>query len=409
MDGRAARHVLVVGSDSGLSSEIAAAFEGAGGSAPVLHTAATARDGLLVLRDRRVDFALVQMAGSGAELRGFAQAAATLAPEMPVIALHGGAAESSLDLDAAVVIEALRVRVADFLRRPVSGRDLEDVLRRIRGGDTKRPERLGTIAAFASNKGGVGKSTLAVNTACCLARRHPGRVLVVDVSLQIGVCSHMLDIEPAATLADALRERDRLDDVLLRQMASSHPCGVDLLAAPRGAVDGAEVDADGVARVLHLATRVYDYVIVDTFPLLDGVVMSVLDAADLAFVVVQGSVPGVIGAADFLGVLGRIGIATDRQRVVLNEPQPRFSGCLRRHEVEGRLGREARYAVPFCKGVLSALNRGEPYALSAWRWSGFRRAVEAMSRDIESAGRPVPEAVPAPGAPPRETARTVGA
>jgi Flp pilus assembly CpaE family ATPase len=70
---------------------------------------------------------------------------------------------------------------------------------------------LGRIVAFESNKGGVGKSTLAVNIACGLAERHPDRVLLVDASFQMGACASMLDLQPPTSMADAHRERQRLD------------------------------------------------------------------------------------------------------------------------------------------------------------------------------------------------------
>src|SRR5205085_1192326 len=83
---------------------------------------------------------------------------------------------------------------------------------------------------------GVGKSTISVNLACGLATRHPERVLLLDASLQMGVCATMLDLQPEASLTDAAQERDRLDEVLLRQLATPHPCGLHLLPAPADAL-----------------------------------------------------------------------------------------------------------------------------------------------------------------------------
>jgi len=66
---------------------------------------------------------------------------------------------------------------------------------------------------------------VSVNVSCALARRHPGRVLLVDASLQLGMAASMLDLTPAATLTDAVRERERLDVTLIRQLATPHECG----------------------------------------------------------------------------------------------------------------------------------------------------------------------------------------
>ena len=99
--------------------------------------------------------------------------------------------------ESAVLLAAVRAGVKDFLRRPVSSTELGDLLgaraaiRRLRAGATA-----GKIVSFVSNKGGVGKSTLAVNAAVGLALQHPERVLLVDLSIQMGVCASMLDLRP---------------------------------------------------------------------------------------------------------------------------------------------------------------------------------------------------------------------
>ena len=62
----------------------------------------------------------------------------------------------------------------------------------------------------------------------------------------------MLDLKPATSLTDAFRERDRLDETLLRQLAVPHSCGLHLLAAPPDAVEAAQVSDEVIARVLTL-------------------------------------------------------------------------------------------------------------------------------------------------------------
>ena len=161
----------------------------------------------------------------------------------------------------------------------------------------------GRVASFLSNKGGVGKSTLAVNVACGLALRHPDDVLLIDASLQVGTCAMLLDLKPTTSIVDAVRERDRLDKTLLRHLTLRHGTGLRLLAAPMDALEGAEVDDEAIARIINMARRSFTYVIVDTFPMLDNVLMTILDITDVACVVVQATAPAVAGAARLLPVL----------------------------------------------------------------------------------------------------------
>jgi pilus assembly protein CpaE len=158
--------------------------------------------------------------------------------------------------EGATIIELLRAQLRDFLRRPLSTTELRAVLDRLFSRlPGTAPAAQGRVAAFISNKGGVGKSMLAVNVACALALRHPDEVLLIDTSLQIGTCSMLLDLKPTTSIVDAIRERDRLDKTLLRHLTLRHGTGLRLLAAPTDALEGAEVDDEAISRIINMARR----------------------------------------------------------------------------------------------------------------------------------------------------------
>jgi pilus assembly protein CpaE len=250
----------------------------------------------------------------------------------------------------------------------------------------------GKIVTFVSNKGGVGKSTLAVNAACGLAMRHPDRVLLIDLSIQMGVCASMLDLRPPATVTDAVRQRDRLDETLLRQVATVHSSGLHLLAAPQGAVEAAEIDDESVIRLLTLARRAYDFVVVDTFPMIDRVMLAVLDLSDRAYVVVENVVPTLLGAIKFVELLDGLGVDRTRQRVVLN----RFTslpGSLPAADVAQRLDRDVDFVLPADKRVVIAANSGEPYVMRASRWFGYGPPLRRLIDDLDTLASAAPPAI----------------
>jgi pilus assembly protein CpaE len=372
--------ILLVGSDANLRSELAEALTGLAEVSAVTYTAdgPTAAD---TARTRRPDLVLFELTSDLKAARHLVEDLHAVVPGTVIAAAFRPDLFGPDVSEAAFFIEAIRAGVQDFLRRPLSSADLGQLLQRIDRPTTASPSVHGKVVCFVSNKGGVGKSTLAVSTACLLAKRNPGRVLLVDASLQMGVCATLLNLRPPTTLHDAVREWDRLDETLIRRLAVPHDCGLHLLAAPADAEEAAAIDDRIIGRVVALARRSYEFVVVDTFPLLDRVVLAVLDLSDRVYIALENVVPTVLGAVQLVKLFDRFGFPADRQRVVLN----RFdsgSGGPAPADVAARLGRTVDHVVPYTKKIITAANLGEPYALHASSWWGFGKALRGVVDDV---------------------------
>ena len=126
------------------------------------------------------------------DLATFAREIHAILPETAVAVLYHPDQFGPNESESRVIIELLRVNVHDFLRRPLASTELRQLVDRLFAPRAASQPTVGKILSFISNKGGVGKSTLSVSVACELARRNPGRVLLVDVSLQLGIGALML-------------------------------------------------------------------------------------------------------------------------------------------------------------------------------------------------------------------------
>lgn len=378
-----APNILIAAGDLKLRDEIAAALAGTDAQQAVVNIVPDFRQAVEAARSRRPDLALVEMTTDLRALKTFAEEVAVGSPETAIAAVFRPDVFGSDVSESAILIEALRSGVRDFLRRPVSSHDLGQLLARLGQRRLAAERPLGKIVTVASNKGGVGKSTLSVNLAAALARHHPDQVLLVDLSLQMGVCSSMLDVRPNLSLSDALHQRERLDETLLRQLATVHPTGLHLLSAPNHAADAAEIDDELVSRVLTLARRAYDFVIVDTFPMLDRVVMAALDLSDRVYIVLENVVPTLQGGAKLIELLDGLGYDRTRQRLVLNR-YATTSGNIRADQVATELRRDVDHVIPYDRQVVLAANTGQPYVFNAGRFSRLGRSTRALVREVEA-------------------------
>jgi pilus assembly protein CpaE len=378
-----ALQVLIVGGDAALEEEFRSALARIPDRKGTILYADTYREAIEAARRRQPQLIIIDIDREPSEIAVLSKDLQTLLPEAAIAAAFMPDRLDQGRSEGTTLIELMRAYVRDFLRRPLSTTELRGVIDRLFVRQTAAAAAAhGRVAAFLSNKGGVGKSTLAVNIATGLALRHPDEVLLVDTSLQIGSCAMLLDLKPATSIIDAVRERDRLDKTLLRHLTIRHGSGLRLLAAPTDALEGSEVDDEAIARIINMARLSFEYVIVDTFPMLDSALMTILDISDLNFIVVQGTAPSVAGIARLLPVLEKLGVPQSRQRLVLNYNYKPFLGNLQPTDIANRLQRTIDYIVPYEGRVLSSMNTGRPHILHSRRWERFGRAVNQIVDDL---------------------------
>jgi chromosome partitioning protein len=160
--------------------------------------------------------------------------------------------------------------------------------------------------ALANQKGGVGKTTSAVNIAVELSRRG-ARVLLVDVDPQ-GNASSSLGLDKRdldATVYELLIARATLEAVVVSQIRPS----LDLIPA-NSALAGAEVDlVDFTDRAIRLRDALqgsgdrYDVVVIDSPPSLGFLTVNALCAAQHVVVPIQCEYLALEGLGQLIGTI----------------------------------------------------------------------------------------------------------
>lgn len=134
---------------------------------------------------------------------------------------------------------------------------------------------MSNILAFVSIKGGVGKTTLALETASALVNTFNKRVLLVDANFSAPNIGLYLDLTNDLTLHDALT-----GTLLHNTIYESH--GIDIIPASMQYHD--EIDPYKLARLLDKYRTRYDYIIIDSSPNYEEL-RPVIQAADKIFLV----------------------------------------------------------------------------------------------------------------------------
>ena len=377
--------VLIVSADASLDEEFRGALSRVPDRQGVTYFADNYRQAVELATRRQPNLVLVEIDREAGEVAALSKDLQDLVPDAAIVGAFKQDRLEQGQSESATLIELLRAQLRDFLRRPVSATELRAVLDRLFARATVAHSRgAGRVAAFLSNKGGVGKSTLVgqrrVRTGASASRRGAAHRRRRCRWARARCCWTSSRRRASST---PIRERDRLDKTLLRHLTLRHGSGLRLLAAPIDALEGAEVDDEAIARIINMARRSFSYVIVDTLPILD----SVLDDDS------RRDRPGVCHRAGHRAGHRRRRAAAPgarRSRTAGGPPADRAELQLqivsRRPEagdIADRLDRTLEYVVPYERRVLTSMNTGSPHILHTRRWERFGRVVSQMIGDLD--------------------------
>jgi pilus assembly protein CpaE len=297
-------------------------------------------------------------------------------PDLPIVLVAASP-------DMTVLRTALRVGYKDVIDAPVDRQKMEAMLGlieeeadRVVRKETKA--QIGRVVTIMSPKGGAGKTVAAANVGLQLAMwSEPNRVVIMDADLQFGDVSIVMSIDPVHTIVDAARELDELDEDLMRSLLTSHPSGLQILAAPLEPSLADEVSTQSVVRSIAMLKRMFDYVVIDTAPFLDEPVLSILERSDDVLLVVDMDLPSVKNAKLALDTLKLIKFPFEKIKLVLNRVNSKAR--LDIGELERSLELDVQAAISSDKLVPRAVNEGEP-VVSLYPRSRVAKDLRAVTR-----------------------------
>ncbi|MEK7252711.1 MAG: AAA family ATPase [Actinomycetota bacterium] len=219
--------------------------------------------------------------------------------------------------------------------------------------------RGGRVVAVMAGKGGSGKTVTATNLAMALTfQRGPDRVVIVDTDLQFGDVALLLQLDPSRTILDVVRRVDDLSDELLESMLLRHESGLRVLPAPVLPTGEDEVPAKTIVAILERLRALHDVVIIDTPPIFDDHLITVLEEADDVLVVVDMDLPSVKNAKIALDALRGSGFPMGRLQLVVNRVNAKARLDL--VELERSLGLRVAGSIPSDRLVPQSVNEGIP-------------------------------------------------
>jgi pilus assembly protein CpaE len=276
----------------------------------------------------------------------------------------------------------------DYLTKPFDPTELElrtrALIARARAARTEESAGpAGRIITVFSLRGGSGVSAVAVNLAASLAQTFEEEVPLVDLSLETGGASIMLDLLPRMTLSHLAKEdTNNLDLSLVKEYLVRHSSGVRLLAAPNTPVLAELVTPNLVNQILTTLRSHYSHVIVDAPHDLRDPTLAALDLADTILMVVPPDMVSLKAATGALETFASLGYPESRTAVIINWVFPRRG--LPQKEIEAALARPIQAVIPYeSDAVVRSINEGVPLII-AQPTSAWAQCIEVLAYQLSS-------------------------
>ncbi len=365
----AATKVLVVDDDLNIQRVLVFTLKQEGFEVIV---ASDGQAGVAMAKDSQPDLILMDVAMP--KLDGYAaiqqiRAAETDGRRVPIIML-------TAEADVGERVKGLRAGADDDIVKPFHPLELMARIKALlaRGGSLPtaagaEATTLGRLAVLYGAKGGVGTTTIAINTAIAMGRELRRRTALIDANLQFGDLRVFLDLGlDTASIVNAVSEPD-LDADLLRKLIVHHHSGVDLLLAPPSpeaadiVMERQRTDPTTVSTLLNLFRKMYDYTFVDMVKTIDDFNLQLFDEADVIFVIMTADLSCLKNVRSVLETMDHLGYEKGKVQLVLNRSNA-YTG-INVNNAESALNRKVDYQIiNEYRGAISALNSGEPFMSS---------------------------------------------
>lgn len=250
------------------------------------------------------------------------------------------------------------------------------------------PVALAPLGVVARSLGGCGATSLITHLAADLAEHdRTGRgVVIVDLDLQFGSVADYLGIQPRGTVADLLGAEDRLDEELVRSVATEAGGGVSIIAAPDAIMPLESVDTDVLLRMIRLLREHYGTVLLDLPANWTNWALSATLAADSIVLVTELTIASLRQAKRRLELFRTVGIDPRAVEVVVNRVEKRLFRSIGLDDVAETLGRPVLGSVSLEAPLVSAAQNQGQLVTHAHRKSRFAKDIATLS-ELLRAGR----------------------
>ena len=260
-----------------------------------------------------------------------------------------------------LIVEVMRAGAKEFLPVPVIKNEFTDSINKLLSSSDENvlKSKCKIITVF-SNKGGIGKTSLATNLALELAKITKENIALIDLNFQTGDITTFLDLKPSFNISYMLENIDKINETfLLSTLEQYKRTSLYVLADPPYFKQAEDIKPAQITKLFNTLKDTFSYIIVDAEASFDGKNIAALDNSDVILLVTVANLPALRNTQRCLELFDKLGYDTDKTKIVVNRYMDNDE--IKEEDVKKVLSKGVFWKIPNNYfAIMNAINKGIP-------------------------------------------------
>lgn len=267
---------------------------------------------------------------------------------------------TSTDYSTDNIVSAMRLGAKEFLPKPVIKNDLRRVLEILCNIETKDNDTASKIITIYSNKGGIGKTTIASNLAVELAKTTRDKVALIDLNLQLGDISTFFNLNPSFDVAYFIKNfLDKKEETILKSFERFKDTGLYILSDPSYIEQSESITPLQIENLFKVLKRVFPYIIIDMSSNINPNSLKILDCSDIILFTTIVNIPAIRNSQRCLNLFKSRRYPSDKVKIIINRYMENDE--IKLEDIESTLGEKIYWKIPNNYfSIMESINKGVP-------------------------------------------------
>ena len=264
---------------------------------------------------------------------------------------------TSISNSTNTIIKALRLGAKEFLPKPILKDDLIKAIKKLSNTITDDDINSSKIISVYSNKGGIGKTTIAINLASELAKATKSKVALVDLNLQLGDIATFLNINPPFDVNYVMRKLIGKKD-LINGFEKYKDTSLYVLSDPVYIEQAECITPEMITTLFSALRKEFSFIIVDMSSNIDPITLKILDESDQIFFTSIVNLPAIRNAQRCLNLFNSRNYPNGKVKIIINRYMDNDE--INIEDIEKTLGEKIYWKIPnnyFT--IMDAINKGK--------------------------------------------------